>query len=145
MDARPNSRFTLEQIGLSARTRQNLAHPLERFADVLAGVGVGEAQVTLPVAAERRAGEAGDACFVEEYIGQLIRLVAGLCDAREGVECSLGRYAFDAWELVEAGYDQVSARPELSKHTPHCVLRPLERRETGVLRGRAGARVGVDL
>src|SRR5215212_5209528 len=125
--------------------RKDLAYPLERFADVLARVGVGEAQMPLPVAAEGRTGEARYACIIEEYIGKFVRRVAGLHDAREGVESPLGRYAFDTWELVEAGYDQVPACPELGEHTPHCVLRPPERRETGVLRGRAGTRVGVDL
>ena len=95
--------------------------------------------MALPVAAERRPGEACYACVVEELIGKFVCRVAGLGDPREGVEGSLGRYTFYAWELVEAGYDQVPARSELGDHTPHGVLRPLEGSESGVLRGRAGA------
>src|SRR5918995_935717 len=66
-------------------------------------------------------------------MGECVRRTAGSGDAREGVESSLGRYAFDAGELVEAGYDQVPARPELGEHAPHCVLLTLERREAGAL------------
>ena len=51
---------------LQSSLSEDFAHPLERFADVLAGVRVGEAQVALAVAAESRTGEARYACLVEE-------------------------------------------------------------------------------
>src|SRR5918997_4229293 len=120
---------------ISQLPREDLSHPLERFADVLAGVGVREAQMAFAVAAECRTGEARHACLVEEKVGESVSRKSGLGDAREGVESPLGCYAFDARELVEAAHDQVPARPELGEHAPHCVLGTLEGRESGVLSG----------
>src|SRR5215203_5485503 len=115
------------------RARQDVFHALDGPDDVLAGVGVGEAQVALAVAAERGAGEAGDAGLLQEQVGERVGGEAGTGDAREGVESALGGYALDAGELVEAGHDQVAPRAEFGEHAFDAVLRPPERREPGVL------------
>src|SRR5918997_702920 len=91
--------------GLLRIITYDLAHPFECQDDVLARVGVGEAQVALTVPAKARAGEAGDAGFLHEQVGQRPGGEAGARDARERVEGARGDGALEAGGGVEPGDD----------------------------------------
>src|SRR5215211_8527442 len=82
---------------------------------------------------------------VEAEVGEDVCGVAGACDTWEGVEGAFGDDAIDAWELIEAGDDKIPAGAELGEHSVYAVLRAGEGLEAGVLGGRVGAGVRVDL
>src|SRR5215204_7104630 len=124
---------------------EELGHVFKGAGDIVARVGVGEAEVALAVLAESGACEAGDSGLFEQQVGEGVCAVAGIRDAWEGVEGAFGDDAIDARELVEAGDDQVPAGAELGEHSVYAVLRAGEGLETGVLGGGVGAGVRVDL
>lgn len=130
---------------LRRRPGQNVSHSFQREGNVLAGVGVGESEMSFAVFPETRAGEAGYAGFFEERVRQGLGRISGVGDAWEGVERAFRGGALDAGEGVESGQDLVSADPELGEHAFDAILRACDGGEPGLLGDGAGAGVGVGL
>src|ERR1700738_4909739 len=81
--------------------RQEFAHAVERFENVLGRVGVGEPHVSLAEDAEVRAADDGNARILQQRRGERLRFPSGALDIREGVERTLGGRAENAGQAVQ--------------------------------------------
>src|ERR1035437_1363657 len=100
--------------------------------------------IAFSVVAERGAGEAGYTGLFEQRVSQFLRRPAGLRNVGEGVERAFGHTAGEAFDLVQAGDEDVAAAPEFSAHFVDRGLVATQRFNSGDLReaGGAGGRVG---
>src|ERR1700687_3990337 len=111
---------------------------------VLERVGDAEAEIAFSVRAEGSAGEAGAAGLCEQRVGQFLRRPAGLSNVGEGVERAFRHEAGKAFDLFQAGDEDVAAVSELSVHLVDRGLIAAQRFDSGHLReaGGTGIRVG---
>src|SRR5947209_423483 len=81
------------------------SHAVERGADVVEAVGVGEADVALAVGAEGAAGQRRNAGLVEKAVLHRDRVHTRGADVGEGVEGARGRSTANARQGVQAGHN----------------------------------------
>ena len=120
------------------------ADPLQGRPQVLARVGVAEAEIPLTVNTEGGAGETAHAGVVEQVIGDLGARAAEGRHVRECVEGAVGHPTGDPRNGVQPVHHQGAARDELAAIGIGLFLRPGERLDGAVLRERVRARHAVD-
>ena len=67
-----------------------VGYSVQRLSDVLLRVSIGQPDIAFPVFAEVRAGQSGDARFVQQDVSKLVALDSQLLDVRKDVEGALG-------------------------------------------------------
>src|ERR1041385_3565926 len=75
-------------------------NPVQRFVQVLHGIGDREAQVAFSKRPERRTGEAGHAGIVEQRLSQLARFPSCLLDVGKCIKSAMRQPATEAGNLV---------------------------------------------
>src|SRR4029077_5341381 len=116
---------------------------IERFLDVLDGIGHAEPQIAFAESAEGGAGERGDAGIVQECIGQFLRRPTCLLDVRKNVERAMRQTAGETFNFVETADHHVAPSLELGAHCIDRFLWPAQRFDTSDLTERRGARTRV--
>ena len=129
----------LHQLTGAVQARQRLADALDGAVDVLATVGVAEAQVALAVAAEGGAGQPADARVVQQVIGDLCTGAPERGHVGEGVEGAVRHDAAHAGDGVQPFHDQGAAGDELLAEPIGLVLRTGQRGDGARLREGVGA------
>src|SRR5208337_475963 len=121
-------RETPATAGLETGATQSHVRPdprfdtLERFHQVLHGIGDTEAQITLAIGAKRGAGKRGHSSPFKQRIGQGFRGPPRARDVRKDIKCALGHARAEAPDAVEA-FDKSSAAPlEFQTHRIHGAL-----------------------
>jgi hypothetical protein len=134
--------FVADRQGCSEATRLRqrpalgqLTDSRHRFEDVGERVGVAEPQIAFAVATEGGAVERGDAGFVQQEVGEILRAHTGAGDVWKRVERAGRHPASESRNLVQASDHGVPPAPELRHHRRHGVLRA-----SGAMPARCGRR-----
>src|SRR5659263_478723 len=101
--------FSMVACSLLLQFGQGGADAPEGDSDVLARRGVREAQVPLAKRAEVAPGQAGDACVVQQVVGDLLGWTVEALDVGKDIEGSVWPAAGDTGDGVESVDDDLTA------------------------------------
>src|SRR5579872_1711959 len=114
-------------LNIGSPLRRHPADALHRFQDVFEGTSVAEAQVAVALGAETLAVETGDAAFVQEIVGERLRIHAGAFHIRENIEGARGHGEAETGNGIQAFNDRIAAALEFGHHGVDGILRSLKR------------------
>src|SRR5579883_1681651 len=97
----------------------NLVDAADRLVDVLQRIRATEADVSVPVAAERGAIQAGDARLVHQQVGHGLGTDSRIGDAGKGVERTRRGVRAESRNLIQRRGDCVAAAAKLLNHRVH--------------------------
>src|SRR5207253_3764706 len=103
------------------------SHAIQRLLDVLDRVRHAEAQIAFSETTEGSAGQRGNACLVEECVGQFLRWPSSLRDVRENVERTMRRAAGETLDFVKATDHHIAPFLKLRSHRINGFLRSAQR------------------
>src|SRR5689334_18613318 len=110
--------------------------PAYRLAEGVERACIGEAEITLAIASEARAGDRRHSGLLQKPRLKRPRVIAGSGDGRERVERTAGTDAAEPWDGVQGVDEHGAALGEGGEHPPHRLLAALQRGDAGILRRR---------